>query len=143
MAGLYAVSRVLLYAFGIRFTVIDDWWFLHDHDLLEHRIWESLLHTHVSTPFMYVLVGSALKISHAHAPALYQGVHVALGFTLVSSVAYLMTALGLIVIAIALLCCSPPSVYFEHLLLYEFPTAALLALSAVSCLVTIGELRGR
>ena len=135
VAGLYAASRVLLYALGIRFTVVDDWWFLYDHDLLEHRLWESLLHTHVSTPFMYLLVGSALKISPEHAPTLYHGVHIALGLTLVVSLAYLMAVLGqrrwLIVVATALYCCSPPFVYFEHLLLYEFPSAALLALSAV------------
>jgi hypothetical protein len=140
--GLYAVvtscfvlSRVFFYLLGVRFGASYDWQHFHDLDLLQNRLWETLLYTHAFTPFMNLLAGAVLKLAPNHELAVYQTLFLAAGGLLANCSAYLLAALGvrrwLIVPVTALLMCSPAFVYFENFLHYEFLAAALLALEGV------------
>jgi hypothetical protein len=136
VAAIYVLSRVALAAAGVPFEVSYAWQHFHDVDLLKDRLWESLLYTHAFAPAMNLLVGVVLKLfGEARAPAVYHALFLATGLGLALAVAYLFEALRtrrwLSLALTALFVCSPTFIYFEKLFHYEFPTAALLALTAV------------
>ena len=62
VAGFYALSRLLLWALGVRFGATSDWQHFADLDLLQHRLWETLFYYHAFTPFMNLLVGGVLGL---------------------------------------------------------------------------------
>ncbi len=133
---IYLSTRLALYVCGVRFSVSYAWQHFHDLDLLQHRLWESLLYTHSFSPFMNLLVGATLKVFSPQAAAvLYQGLFLVLGLSFSLAFAYLLDCLGIsrrvTLVLTSLFICSPPFLYFESFFHYEFPTAALLALSAV------------
>jgi hypothetical protein len=133
--ALYAVSRLLLHAWGVRFDASYDWQHLHDVKLLQHRLWESLLYTHAFTPFINGLAGVVLKTSVAHSVAIYHAIFLGAGAVLTCSVAYLAAAFRLprmVALGTAILfACTPPVIYFEKFLHYEFLAATLVTASAV------------
>lgn len=135
VSGFYALSRLALYLAGVRFGVSYRWQHLHDLDLLKERLWETLFYTHAFTPLLDLVVGVVLKISEQHSVAIYQGLYLALGFAFVNAMAYLLSALRFgrraAFAAVAVFCGTPPFVYLESFLHYEFPTAALLAVAGV------------
>jgi hypothetical protein len=135
ITGIYVLSRVLLYLLGVRFQADYLWQHFHDPDLLKDRLGETLLYTHAFTPFINLFVGLVLKVSEAHALAIYHGVFLALGLGLGLALGYLLAVYRLnrwVTLAlVTLFCCSPPLIYFESFLHYELMAAALLAVSAV------------
>jgi hypothetical protein len=135
VTGCFVLTRVFFYLLGVRFFASYDWQHFHDLDLLQSRLWETLLYTHAFTPFMNLLVGAVLKLAPSHQAAVYQGLFLAAGWLLANCSAYLLAALGVrrwvIVPVIALLMCTPAFVYFENFLHYEFLAATLLALAGV------------
>jgi hypothetical protein len=134
VAILYVVTRFALAGLGIRFEVDYTWQHFHDLDLLQERLWESLLFTHSFPLLMNLLVGLVLKVfTLAQAPAVYQSIFLVTGLCFTVSIAYVMEALRfdrrLNLAVTTLFCCSPTFIYFESFLHYEFLTAALLTLS--------------
>jgi 4-amino-4-deoxy-L-arabinose transferase-like glycosyltransferase len=134
LTGTYVLSRALLVALGVRFSADYGWQHFHDVELLKHRLWESLLHTHAFTPFINLLAGVVLKASEQHAVAIYQVLYLALGGAFINALGYLLDALGFrraVAIGTALaFSLTPGFVYFENLLHYEFIAAALLTVAA-------------
>ena len=84
---------------------------------------------------MNLLSGVVLKLSERDAPAIYHALYLGLGLCFALAMAYLLRALAigrwLTLGLVTLFFCSPAFIYFENLLLYEFPTAVLLTVSAV------------
>jgi hypothetical protein len=134
ISGIYALTRVVLYTLGLRYHADYGWQHFHDVDLLRDRLWESLLYTHAFTPFINLLAGVVIKISEPHSVAIYQGIFLALGCTFVNSLGHVLAGLGLsrraVLGVVTFFSLTPPFLFFENLLHYEFITAALLALSA-------------
>jgi hypothetical protein len=131
---IYVVSRLLLFALGLRFHADYGWQHFHDVGLLRERLGESLLYTHAFTPFINLLAGVVLTISETHQVAIYHGLFLVLGCTFAVSLADVLAELGFgrrAVIGVAsAFSLTPPFLFFENLLHYEFITASLLALSA-------------
>ncbi|HEU4409913.1 MAG TPA: hypothetical protein VFS43_31960 [Polyangiaceae bacterium] len=134
VTGLYALTRLALFLLGVRFSVSYRWQHIHDIDLLRDRLGETLFYTHAFTPFLSGLIGVVHKVSERHAAAIYQALFFAFGAAFALSIAYLLRALRLgprlAAAVVTFFCCTPPFIYMESFLHYEFPAAALLALAA-------------
>jgi hypothetical protein len=133
VVAVFALTRLLLHAAGVSFGVSYDWQHFHDLDLLEHRLWESLLYTHSFSPSMNLLVGLLLKTGTSHPLLVYQSVFAALGLCFAMCLGYVLRALSFgrvtSLAIVSLFICTPAFIYLENLFHYEFPTAAVLMLS--------------
>jgi hypothetical protein len=131
---VYLVSRVVLLLVGVRYHADYLWQHFHDPDLLVHRLWETLYYTHAFTPFINLFVGVVLKISVTHSVAIYQGVFLVLGLAFVNALAYLLEVFAVrgwpALALVTFFALSPPFIYFENFLHYEFMAASLLAVAA-------------
>jgi hypothetical protein len=131
----FVINRAILHRAGMRLNFILDWMHLSDPEDLRTHLFDTLYFTHAYPPGMSLLTGLVFKISESHAPQVAYAMLYACGLVLVNSLFYLSRAFGLsrgaaIVLAIAF-SLVPQTIYFEHLYLYTYPTAALLSLSAV------------
>lgn len=131
LAAAFVASRVLLAIFGLEFSFSLDWMFLADPADLEQRLLRTLWDFHAFPPGMNLLSGALLKLAPEHAAGLARVGFEAAGLVLVASLYYLARALAVpanlalgAAIAFSLL---PPTLYLEHLYLYDYPAAALLA----------------
>jgi hypothetical protein len=135
ITGIYVLTRVVFFLLGVRFGADYLWQHFHDTDLLKDRLGETLLYTHAFTPFINLFVGLVLKLSEAHAVGIYHGIFLVLGLGFSLCLGYLLDVFRLkgwvVLLLVTLFCCSPPFIYFENFLHYEFMAAALLALAAV------------
>src|SRR5262245_51513281 len=129
----FASSRLGLYWLGLRFNFSLDWMWLSDPADLQNRLLQTIYYFHAFPPGMDLLTGLLLKLAGPHAALLAQFTFWIFGLVLAVSLFYLASAAGLstraaliVAIAFSLL---PQVIYFEHLYLYEEPTAALLCLS--------------
>jgi 4-amino-4-deoxy-L-arabinose transferase-like glycosyltransferase len=132
---IFLASRVALLAAGVRFNFILDWMWLGDPADLRDRLLETLVYFHAYPPGMNLITGILLKLGESHAATSALMTFWIFGLVLVNSLFYLARVLGLstpaalsMAAAFSLL---PQSIYFEHLYLYDHPTAALLCLAAV------------
>jgi hypothetical protein len=133
VALAFVLSRFILYSIGLRFNFSLDWMWLSDPADLQDRLLQTIYYFHAFPPGMDVFTGILLKTAGTHAALAAQITFWLFGLVLVNSLFYLARASGLsarasfiVALAFALL---PQSIYFEHLYLYEEPTAALLCLS--------------
>jgi hypothetical protein len=131
---VYLVSRVGLDASGLPFEFHLDWMWLADPADLRDRLAETLLFFHAFPPGMNLVTGLLVKASGLQAAGLAHLVFFGFGLVFVNAALYLARAAGLpervamaLVIVFSLL---PATIYFEHLYLYEWPVAALLAAGA-------------
>jgi hypothetical protein len=135
LSVLFLGSRAALALAGLRFSFSLDWMWLSDPGDLRDRWLETLLYFHAFPPGMNALTGVLLKIGDSNAAGLAHGVFLGIGLVFVNGLFSLARAAGLstrAAFALALaLSLAPPSIYFEHLYLYEWPVATLLCVSAV------------
>jgi hypothetical protein len=134
VSALFVISRAILHRAGMRLNFILDWMHQSDPEDLRTRLFETLYYSHAYPPGMNLLTGLVLKTSEAHASAVAYAMLYAFGLVLVNSLYYLYRVSGFsegaalgITVAFSLL---PQMIYFEHLYLYTYPTAALLCLAA-------------
>ena len=138
VVGVFALSRAAAYAAGVRFDAspLDYFWQIVDPDLLRDRLLESLVYLHSQPPAFNALIGAVLKaFPDEPGPALH-AIYVAVGLTHALATLFLLHwAAGLgrwTSAAVAcVLCVSPAWLTYENWLFYEYPTAALLTLSAL------------
>ena len=135
LSALYVASRVALAIAGLRFSFSLDWMWLSDPGDLRDRWLETLWYFHAFPPGMNAFTGVLLKISEPHAAGLAHAVFLLLGLLFVNALFYLARAAGLSLragLGLALVfSLVPPSIYFEHLYLYEWPVTTLLCVAAV------------
>ena len=134
LSVLFLLSRAALALAGLRFSFSLDWMWLSDPGDLRERLLETLWYFHAFPPGMNAVTGVLLKISEPNAAGLAQAAFLALGLVFVNGLFYLARAVGLstrIGVGFALVfSLIPPSLYFEHLYLYEWPVATLLCVAA-------------
>ena len=130
-------SRAAVGWAGLEFDFSLDWMWLSDPADLRDRLFETLYYYHAFPPGMNLLTGVLLKLagSQIQAATLALGFFWVLGLVVANSVFYLGRAAGLsvrVALGVAIVVsCLPQSFFFEYLYLYEYPTTALLCVSAV------------
>ncbi len=134
--ALFGVSRALYAWMGVTFdaTTLPTYMQFIDVELLKHRLIESLWYYHANPPLLNLLAGIGLKVFGQHASLFFSAVFHLLGL-LVAGVVYALTlrlssARAAAVIATGLLVFSPSFVLYENWLMYTFPSATLLTISA-------------
>jgi hypothetical protein len=134
LSVLFLLSRAALVLAGLRFSFSLDWMWLSDLGDLRDRLLETLVYFHAFPPGMNALTGVLLKISESNAAGLAHAVFLGLGLVFVNGLFYLARAVGLSARAgfgfALIFSLIPPSIYFEHLYLYEWPVATLLCVAA-------------
>jgi hypothetical protein len=132
---LFALSRILLFAAGVRF----DEGFLPlnqylDPDLLRGDLARSLWHLHMQPPLFNLLLGVGLKFSPARPEMFFQPLFLALGAVVALATYGTLRRLGVLpVVAVSLAAafsCAPSTVLYENHLFYTHPVTALLAVAA-------------
>jgi hypothetical protein len=131
----YVVSRAVLWWAGLPFVFALDWMWLADTADLRDRLAETLWYFHAFPPGMDLLTGLLLKVGGSSVAPLAHAVFWVIGLGLANLMVTLGLAVGLgapaaVGVTIAFLL-TPPTIYFEHLYLYEWPIVTLLVLSAV------------
>lgn len=135
-AALYAASQALYALLGVRFDASPFPGYMQfiDKELLSGRLLESLWYYHAHPPLLNLFVGVGQKIFGERLDVFAAVCFYALGFT-TALCAYALT-LGLSAsrvaagIATGLIVFSPSFVLYENWLMYSFPAAALVTISA-------------
>jgi len=136
LLSTFLVVHVGYWAAGVRFDTGSLHTFMQylDPELLRTRLLESLWYLHIQPPVFNLFLGIGLKLDPA-CRWFFQATFLASGFTLYACTYLLQRRLGvrapLAFVLATLFLASPGFILWEHFLLYEFPCAALLALSAV------------
>ncbi len=135
VSAAFVINRAILHRAGMRLNFILDWMHQADPEDLRTRLFDTLYFAHAFPPGMNLLTGLVFKTSQSHAPGVAYAMLYASGLVLVNSLFYLCRVSGLsaaaatvVSVAFSLL---PQTIYFEHLYLYTYPTAALLSVAAV------------
>ena len=140
LAAVFLLSRIIIYALGIRFdsTTLATFWQFLDPKLLQERLLESLWYLHSQPPIYNLFLGIVLKISPVHYTALFHGIYLLLGFWLASSLYQLLRHFEFsertAVILASLFMLTPVSIVFENWLFYDYPLAAIFAAMALAFL---------
>lgn len=134
---LFLASRLVFYAFGVRFDAapLAEFWQYLDPGLLEQDLLSSVFHLHSQPPLFNLFLGLVLKLSPV-APALaFHGLYQAAGLVCHLATFALMRwlAVGRLAAAVlsTVLVVRPSFVLFENWLMYDVPVTALLCLAAV------------
>jgi hypothetical protein len=134
---IFAASRLMYYALGVRFDARGLNWFFQflDPELLRHHLLQSLFYLHMQPPGYNLFLGIVLKLfPHAEVTA-FHAINVALGASMTCLLFYLMRRFsigaGLAFTATALFMVSPGVVMFENFILYEYLLIFILVISAV------------
>jgi len=133
----FIISRVLYYWLGVRFDIIPlyyAWQFL-DVNLLQNRLIESVFYLHSQPPLFNLFLGVVLKIFPNHLDLAFHILYLAFGLIMAVSLVVIMNRLGLsrglsttlTIIFVA----SPTAILYENWLLYTYPIAGILCVSAV------------
>ena len=137
VVGLFAGSRVLYALLGLRFdsSTLPGYMQFIDPPLLRDRLLESLWYYHAHPPLLNLFTGVGLKLFGDSADAYFALTFHALGMALALAV-YILTlrlsgARPAAIVATGLLVFSPSFVLYENWLMYTFPSAALLTISAL------------
>ncbi len=134
---VFAASRALVYALGIRFdaTTLETWWQFVDPELLRTRLLESLFYLHSQPPLYNLLLGLGLKLFPDHFGAAMHAVYLGLGLVLSLATYVLLVRLGIrrwtSAGVAAVLSVLPATLLYENWLFYEYPVATLLVASAL------------
>jgi 4-amino-4-deoxy-L-arabinose transferase-like glycosyltransferase len=138
IVAVFAGSRVLYGALGLHFdaSTVPVYMQFIDPELLSTRLLESLWYYHANPPLLNLLVGVGYKVFGGAADGFFNVVFHLLGLATALSV-YLLTwklsaSRAAAHIATGLLVFSPSFVLYENWLMYSFPAAALLTLSALA-----------
>lgn len=133
----FFASRFLYFDIGVRFdsTLLYSGIQFLDVSLLQHRLIESIFHLHCQPPLFNLLLGVILKAFPGSIDTALHVLFMGFGLVLVLSMYVVSRMLGipafLALIMAVLYLASPTTVLYENFLLYTYPTASLLCLSAL------------
>jgi hypothetical protein len=134
--SLFVTSRLLYAWLGLQFdaSTLPVYMQFIDPELLKSRLLESLWYYHANPPLLNLLAGVGLKLFGEHATLFFSVVFHVLGLMMALSVYALTLRLSsarpAAIVATGLLVFSPSFILYENWLMYSFPTAALLTVSA-------------
>ncbi|HYL36901.1 MAG TPA: hypothetical protein VEV17_13385 [Bryobacteraceae bacterium] len=138
LLSLFAVSRLCYFVLGVRFDArpILHFYQLIDKELLEKRLWESLLYLHVQPPGFNLYAGIVLKFFPDSYAVIFHLVHLAAGAAICCLTYHLMrvcgVSRGVAFVLAGLFIVSPGVVLFENFLLYEYLVAFALLVAAAA-----------
>lgn len=147
--GLTACARAFYYLLGVRFdsSTLNEYMQFIDKQLLMDRLLESLWYYHANPPLLNLYTGTVLKLFGSDSDVAFSVPFHVLGFLLALAVFALVLRLsrsrGLAYSLTGLLVLSPAFVLYENWLMYTFPAAALLSLSAFLLLRYLDSGSGR
>lgn len=133
----FFASRFLYFDIGIRFdsTLLFSGIQFLDVNLLQHRLIESIFHLHCQPPLFNLLLGVMLKAFPGSIDTAFHVLFMGFGLILVLSMYGVSRMVGvptILSLTITILyLASPAAVLYENFLLYTYPTASLLCLSAL------------
>lgn len=137
VVGLFAVSRALYALLGLEFdsSTLPGYMQFIDPPLLRDRLLESLWYYHAHPPLLNLFTGIGLKLFGDDADGYFSLSFHLLGLAMALAV-YILTlrltsSRPAAIVATALLVFSPAFVLYENWLMYTFPSAALLTVSAL------------
>jgi len=133
----FIVSRIIFYYSGIRFFSLTlDFYYQHiDIALLKNDLLRSVYYLHYQPPLFNIFLGIIVKMFPAAYAGVLQGIYIVTGIGIAVSLYFLMRRLevskyiGTALVMIFI--CSPSCAAYENFLLYMYPLALLLCLSAV------------
>jgi hypothetical protein len=137
LAIAFFASRFLYFDIGVRFdsTLLFSGIQFLDVNLLQHRLIESIFYLHCQPPLFNLLLGVMLKAFPGSTDTAFHVLFMGFGLILVLSMYGVSRMIGVpafLALAITILyLASPTTVLYENLLLYTYPTASLLCLSAL------------
>jgi ubiquinone/menaquinone biosynthesis C-methylase UbiE len=135
---VFAVSRIVYYALGVRFDTrpLLTFFQIIDPELLRHRLLESLYYLHAHPPGFNLYAGILLKLFPIHYAIAFHVLHMILGAASGCLLYHLMRVCGVrsaIAFTLsALFIVSPGVVMFENFFLYEYLVVFLLLASAAA-----------
>ena len=135
---LFALSRIVYYALGVRFDArpLLTFFQIIDPELLRHRLLESLYYLHAHPPGFNLYAGILLKLFPSHYAIAFHAMHLILGAAICCLLYHLMRACGVhsaIAFTLsALFIVSPGVVMFENFFLYEYLVVFLLLAAAMA-----------
>jgi ubiquinone/menaquinone biosynthesis C-methylase UbiE len=135
---VFAVSRIVYYALGVRFDArpLLTFFQIIDPELLRHRLLESLYYLHAHPPGFNLYAGILLKLFPTHYAIAFHALHLILGAAICCLLYHLMRACGVhsaIAFTLsALFIISPGVVMFENFFLHEYLVVFLLLAAATA-----------
>ena len=140
------------YAFGVRFNYSDltgaavsDPWQLLDRHLLKTQLLPSIWHLHSQPPLFNLLSGILLKfptgMSQDVAELLFIGCGLLLALSAFQAMIDLTVPKSFAFVVTFLLVIAPSNILYEHWYSYEYPTATLLSVAAMSCIRYLRTMR--
>lgn len=125
----------MLALLGVRLNFDLAWMFLADPKELHDKLFETAFYFHAYPPGMNILAGLFLKLGGAHAALLAEFAHGGLGLMLANSLLFALRSFAVprapAFATATLFTLAPPTIYLEHIWLWEEWVAALLGLAAV------------
>jgi hypothetical protein len=137
LAAAFIISRLLYFAWGVRFDAdpLNLYWQYIDPQLLRTDFWRSLFYLEQQPPGFNFFLGGVLHLFPKREAIAFQFVYLALGLALALSLFDLMDRMGVdrrFAVAVALVfTLSPSTVLYENLLFYEYPLTLLLCVAAL------------
>ena len=138
VVAAFVLSRVIVYARGVHFQSLqfDHYWQYIGESLLRDRLWESVFYLHSQPPLFNLFLGLVVKLAPTHVVAALAVLFKLMGLIISILVYALMRQIGLrawLATVMTIACVvSPPFLYFENYLFYEYPTLLLLCAAAVA-----------
>ena len=135
---LFAASRAVYYALGVRFDIrpLSRFFQIIDPELLRHRLIESLFYLHTQPPGFNLYTGIVLKLFPVHYATTFHVIYVILGAAICCLLYHLMRICGVhaaIALTLAgLFIASPGVALFENFFLYEYLLVFLLLAAATA-----------
>lgn len=135
---VFAVSRIVYYALGVRFDArpLATFFQIIDPELLRHRLLESLYYLHAHPPGFNLYAGILLKLFPSDYAAAFHVLHLIFGAGICLMVYHLMAVCGVrpaIAFPLsAIFIVSPGVVLFENFFLYEYLVVFLLLAAATA-----------
>lgn len=133
----FIASRVLYYDLGVRFDSVLLYYGMQilDVSLLRERLLESIIYLHSQPPVFNVLLGAVLKAfpnSYETAfHALFMGFGLGMGLSILALSRTVGLADPLALVLTLIFVIHPTTVLYENFLLYTYPAASLLCVTAL------------
>ncbi len=137
LAGLFALSRLVCYAAGVRFVAdLDNLIQIADTLLLREDLFRTVLLLHYQPPLFNLFIGLVCKIFPDNFILVFQLIYLALGLCLCIAVFLLGIRLGLgrkwAFALSGVFTVTPATILLENWAFYSYPVALLLVLAALA-----------
>ena len=134
---LFAVSRLLFAALGVRFDAspLTFFWQFLDVEQLRANLFASVFHLHAQPPLFSLFLGTVLKVAGTDPAPWFRAAFLLIGLGLHTALYALIVRLGVgrwtAVAFVGVFAFSPAGIVYENHLFYTYPVAAILTAAGV------------